>query len=157
MRRIISLLSFLLIASSCSREDEATGVDSLTLYWDSRNYDGQKELFFEFYSTLPELYDLHFDYSVDTHEIRIELVEIEYQSDCPDPNQTINPSEYNCYSTGRFSIPDTLIQRGTYDFLVKTDRFSVVSEFSYQDSTFRLTIPSNNHFSSSKEVEVSVW
>ncbi len=130
-------------------------VDSLSLYWDSRNYSqDRKELVFEFYAELGDNhYDLHFNHSVNQNEILIELTDIEFDKECGDPNHP----EYNCSSSGGFTIPEALINKGDYSFIVRTTNFEIVSQFIVQDTAFVLNIPLNGNFTSYKSIEPSVW
>jgi hypothetical protein len=146
------ILAFVL--TGCSKELTTKDVDKLTLYWDSRNYPDRKELVFEFYSELCENhYNLYFNHSVGQNEILIELTDVEFDKECGDPNHP----EYDCYSTGGFTIPEALISEGDYSFIVRTGSFEVISQFIVQDTVFILNIPENEHFSSSISVEPSVW
>lgn len=148
---IITCFSF----SNCSKDKAMMNVDSLSLYWDSRNYSpDRKELVFEFYTELgDDHYELHFNHSIRQNEILIELVDIEYDKECGDPNHP----EYNCSSAGGFTIPKALLSEGDYSLVVRTASFEIVSQFIVQDTVFILNIPENDHFTSYKSVEPSVW
>lgn len=153
--KTLLLIGICFTFSNCSKDKIGMNVDSLSLYWDSRNYSpDRKELVFEFYAELGDNhYDLHFNHSINQNEILIELKDIEFDKECGDPNHP----EYNCSSSGGFTIPEALISNGDYSFIVRTSNFEIVSQFIVQDTAFILNIPINDNFTSYKSIEPSVW
>lgn len=157
MKKLLTLLSVVLILSSCTKEEEVEQInlDSFSTYWYfSTNTEPGRGVAFAFTTTEPATiwHELIFDWSISNQDIIIELVGTVYKRECTKFPMT----DGKCQSSGSIFIPEHLIPAGDYNLVLKAPGFQVQAAFSFDNSKYTLIIPSNPHLSSSKVEEYPI-
>lgn len=150
---ILMLLILMLTLFGCKKDsDTETSTQQLEsaggfgLYWDHEIFTTEGRCVrFEFsdIKRSGHSYELKFDYSVKGHDIVIQLVGKKDQGKC---HQFPGDSDTLCTSTGLLLIPDSILQTGTYNMILRTSNFEVKSALVVSTEKITLTIPDNEYF-----------
>jgi hypothetical protein len=144
-----------MIFGSCENSYEFSSdinTNAMSLYWHHEVFGEEgRYLLFEFYGTeaLENSYKFIFDYTVDNQNIIVTLVDIIDEG----KPQKFPGWDTLCLPRGNFHIPEKILQKNTYNFILNTPNFSVSSLLTISQGKITLDIPENSHFTSSiKEV-----
>ena len=155
--KLICLILIGILIFGCQKDEfdknSLLSSEGLSLWWDHKIFGEEGRGFiFEFYEAqrFENSYELIFEYRIDNKRknIDIYLVGKVDEGKCPvfpSPTQTDNL----CISNGDFFIPENALRQGDYTFTVRTNDFSIQSNFSINENKVSLEIPENQYFSSS--------
>ena len=129
--------------------------NALHLFWNhwfgSEFRNGRAFLFsFTKFERFENCYKLVFEYQIDNNHktIEIRLVDKIDRGRPSSPSMGVINDDGLCLSGGFFLIPEHLLNNGEYKLIVKTENFTVQSEFIITEEMATLNIPENNYLSS---------
>jgi hypothetical protein len=140
----------MLFVTSCNYDNDTIILESFnkfSLYWKHEVFgeEGRRFVFgftakYEFNNS----YEMKFNTKIDENKIEIFLSDLINEGKCP-KFPTIHGIDSMCQPKGTIYIPESILNKGTYDILFITHNFSILSQLIVDDEIITLNVPDNQY------------